>query len=91
MYEGLAFPTHQMIDQKWSIEQITGHSEFGVRVVMIKEQCRKYGFNFGVETITTGNFIRVLYVLNKLPNDILASLKESVFWLSEEGEKKSCL
>jgi len=90
MYEGFAFPTQFMIDQKWSSERILSHPEFGVREAMIKEQCRTVGFNHGVETITTANFIRLLYELNKLPSDILASLKESGFWLSEEGEMKSC-
>ena len=90
MYEGFAFPTQFMIDQKWSSERILSHPEFGVREAMIKEQCRTVGFNFGIETINTAKFIRALYELNGLPSDILASFEESGFLFSEEGEMKSC-
>jgi len=86
MYEGYPFPTQRMIDDKWSVKRVLGHSEFGVRVKKIKEQCRVTGCNHGIETITTAKFIRVLYVTNELPSDIQASLEEDGFLFSEKGE-----
>jgi len=90
MYDDRAFPTQFMIDQKWSIEQILSHSEYGVRVAMVCEQCSTVGFNHGKETITSGNFFRVLHEMNRLPSDSLARLKESGFSFSEKGEMMSC-
>ena len=90
MYDARAFPTNRMIDEDWSIERITSHPEFGVRVTMVCEQCSNVGFNHGIETITSANYFRVLHKLNKLPGDSLASLKESGFSFSEKGEMKSC-
>ena len=53
---------------------------------MIIEQCRAVRCNYGVETITTANFLRVLYVTHKLPSDVMARLQEVDFSFSEKGE-----
>ena len=96
MFEGKQFPTDYMLGwcpiwcpsrkRKWGIAEIIAHPEFDIRVDMIIEQCRAVRCNYGVETITTANFLRVLYVTHKLPSDVMARLQEVDFSFSEKGE-----
>lgn len=90
VYDGNAFPTPDMIDQKWTVARILGHPEFDVRLATIREQTRNYGYTFGVAVKTTAKYIRVLHACNRLPDDIRDGLVASGFLFSEEGEMKSC-
>jgi len=53
---------------------------------MIIEQCRAVGCYYGVETETFGNFHCGMYETHKLPDDVIARLREVNFSFSENGE-----
>ena len=90
-YNGRALPTNEMLDYKWGIDRILNILEICNRVDLICEQCLAFGFNFGVETIVSANYLREVFNVGRLPPDTDVRLRAAGFLFTEQGEIMCCL
>ena len=80
-----------MLDRRWSIDRILNIIEKCGRVDLICEQCLAFGFNFGVETIVSANYLREVFNVGRLPQDTEVRLRAACFLFTEQGEIMCCL